>query len=189
MKRRSKSCPPDPLQVPHQVFSKKMDGYTEVRPNLKYISMRSKRSVFLRDKDHQTIINQVYSIMYERSKAAKMVNGPTVLNHVREALIDHGRRVKNGKASSDSIQHQLKKVKNCKDMHPHSLYKRKCGHQLYFLQVLAAEFEAQALIRFLERSLLEDQMIEAVITQEHDLYSLHPLAERYFNDLRMITCA
>ena len=189
MNRRSKSCPPDPLQVTHQVFSSKLEAYRDVRPPFKYISMRTKRLVFLKDDQHQSVINQVYGHIYENSKAAKLTRGLEVLNHVRLALIDHGKKVKAGKSTAGEIKHHLKKVKKCVDMHPDSLYKRKCGHQKYLLQVLVAEYEAQALIYYLEKTQKDAETIDEMIPSSHELYKLHSLAERYFNDLRMIKCA
>ena len=57
------------------------------------------------------------------------------------------------------------------------------------MQVLAADIESQALITYLEKIQLREQQIEQVLDDEHILYTLSPVSEKYFNDLRMIYLA
>ena len=57
------------------------------------------------------------------------------------------------------------------------------------MQVLAADIESQALITYLEKIQLREQQIEQVLDDERILYTLSPVSEKYFNDLRMIYLA
>ena len=87
------------------------------------------------------------------------------------------------------IQHEFSLIKEKTDLHPDSMYKRKFNNQKFFMQVLAADIESQALITYLEKIQLQERQIEQVLVDEHVLYSLSPVSEKYFNDLRMIYLA
>ena len=189
-KLRSKSCPPDPLQATHEVFRTKLDDYREVRPRFQYLSFRHKRHVFLKDSTlHAECIREVFGRVRRSSRAASKIAGLHVLRHVTATLINHGKRVRSGHIPINTIQHEFSLIKEKTDLHPDSMYKRKFNNQKFFMQVLAADIESQALITYLEKIQLQERQIEQTLNDEHVLYSLSPVSEKYFNDLRMIYLA
>ena len=185
--QRSKSCPPDPLQTTHDIYKSKLDDYREVRPAFKYISFRHKRHVFLKDqKHHENVTKAVGFRIRSTSKAALKIAGTHALHHITDTIVDHGKKVRNKTVCINALQHQFRQIKEKADLHPDSLYKRKANHQKYFMQVIAADLEAQSLIQYLETVQLEEGIIDEVIPKEHALYQFHPLSEKYLDNLRMI---
>ena len=188
MPKKGKVTESDPLQRTHEVMKKKLDKYREVRPDFQYISMRNKRNEFLKDdENHSKIVEKIFLHIAANSKACKKDAGLEVLEMIKDVLMVHAKESRQ-KGCFSLVQHQFHNIKEKADMHPASLYKRKIRQQKYLMQTIASDFEAQALVAFLERKQYKTGKILKAdrLPFTHQLFKLSTEAEYALDDLRSI---
>ena len=179
----------DNLQRASRLQNHILDKYIKVRPQYKYLSLRIQRMNFLLDEaKHQELLDQAYDIFIMGSLAADLVNGLSVLLHIRDKLTDHGHELRQGtKNVTPSIEGLFKPFKTRKQVHPMCPIKSKIPQQTEFLQIVASQMETIALILWLEEKLLDQGKILEVLPKEHKIFKVNPMAEKKLNDMRMIT--
>ena len=183
--------PEDHLAVQHTIFHEKMQKFIEVRPVLKYFSVRVKRIEHILDEEsHTNNIDDTIEQVRRTSIAARKEAGYEILAVIRRTILDHADdyRHNGGSLSGDHIWTNIKAKP---DIHPMSNLKRLYGKQKELLAMISSDVTAQGLIRYLDQSLLAQEIITAkdVLDDEHDLMQLDRRSERALNDLRMLKLA
>ena len=191
VKNPDSTMPEDHLAVQHTIFHEKMQKFIEVRPVLKYFSVRVKRIEHILDEEsHTNNIDDTIEQVRRTSIAARKEAGYEILAVIRRTILDHADdyRHNGGSLSGDHIWTNIKAKP---DIHPMSNLKRLYGKQKELLAMISSDVTAQGLIRYLDQSLLAQEIITAkdVLDDEHDLMQLDRRSERALNDLRMLKLA
>ena len=188
MPKKAKSPSVDPLQRTHEIMKTKLDSYREVREVFQYISMRNKRNEFLTDEAvHTKVVEKIFLHIAATSKACKKDAGLEILELIKTALMDHAKDSRKVGCFS-LVQHRFHNIKEKDDLHPASLYKRKIKQQKFLMQTIAADFEAMALVAFLERKQYKTGKIlkSDRLPFTHNIFKLTSDAENALDDLRAI---
>ena len=179
------------LFIQHEIFHEKMEHFVEVRPVLRYFSVRVKRIEHITDAEaHKTTIEAVYNNIMAKSVAAKKEAGRRIVRHIRRTILEHAEDFRQGQGQL-SHDHAWSNIKAKEDIHPQSNIKRFYGKQKVMMGMVASDFTAQALIKYLDAIFLEAGLIEAkdVLTDDHALLQLDRRSEKALNDLRMLKLA
>ena len=179
----------DSLHITHAIFQKKMDEFIELRPPLRYLSVRVKRMELLNDEEkHLVNIDASFNNSVQKSKIFAKAGAMEVLTHVRTKMLNHGESFR---ANEEHFlnQHIWDNIKAKADIwHSSSYYKRLWGKQKTLLSMVGSDLEAQSVVRFIDSVLVARGLIKAneVLGDDHPLLKLDPSTENTLQDLRML---
>ena len=149
----------DDLSLVNDIFEKKIDEYTERYPNIRHPSRRAMREKFVKCPVlHSAYINQAARLAKLQSTSASRAGGITVINHIRDALIDSG-EVYRSEMKPSRRAPQIGLLVDRDELHPESILLPRWRHQKTYLRVVAAELEAMGLILYLDHNLIEEKLI------------------------------
>ena len=138
----------DDLSLVNDIFEKKIDEYTERYPNIRHPSRRAMREKFVKCPVlHSAYINQAARLAKLQSTSASRAGGITVINHIRDALIDSG-EVYRSEMKPSRRAPQIGLLVDRDELHPESILLPRWRHQKTYLRVVAAELEAMGLILY-----------------------------------------
>ena len=182
----------DALGRTHAIFKDKVEEYKEVRPPFRFLSMRNQSNKFIRDeKAYGDSVEDAYDQIAATSRAASQACGLQILLRTRDVLHEYGSDMRE-RGHSRAVQHRFQNLRIPSDIpETNQYYRRKCKKQKIYFQTLAADFEAQSLMIYLEKSLVKSGYIVEgeKLQMTNELFKLHPKAEEALDDLRMILLA
>ena len=179
----------DNLHKNHSIFQKKMDEFVEVRPALKYLSIRVKRMELLSNENfHVSALNNSIANISQKSKIAKKPGTGFILEHVRTKMLNHGESFRANEVSFKN-EHIWENIKAKADIWPSSgHYKRLWGKQKNLISMVGSDIEAQCVIRFIDHQLVRGGIIaqDDVLNDDHELLRLAKDTEDTVQSLRML---
>ena len=167
----------------------RLDKYQNLRPQVKFASMRIKRMEFLLDNGlHQKFIKQAYNLMFENTLAGRLMGGLRVLQIVRDVLLNLGLEVRSNSAASPSFDNKFQALKLRSEVHPFCPLMRKLPQQIEMLQMVASEMESFAIMLYVDEKLVKSgQLQDNNRFQSIDyVFVVNKAVEKALNDLRMI---
>ena len=182
----------DSLSASMEPFRYKLEKFRERHPTLRFRSIRlMRKNMLLSQVEHTSALGEALAKMTSNSEAAVKCNGINVLFHIRTKHLEHANKFRNSQnpASSPGL-HRFEVMVAENEIHSMSTKKRKLRFQLQQLQYLSADFEAVALIYYLESKMIQEGIMteEQRLRPKSKLLKLTPKGEYYLNELRDLLC-
>lgn len=177
-----------------ELFQYRMDEFTSIRINQLNCSIRIKHKQMWKadlgqGEDYEDFLDSIIDNIKVTNAVAKQHAADEVLDYIKEGLIKHAKnhRDKDELLFSANIFNPMTVEA---DFLPWSNLHQFLPDQKHMLQLLGADIESQALVKFIDNQLLKMGKIAAgdVMDFGNDIYTMKESAFKAFNYLRIGRC-